>query len=68
MCVKGAPHLGELGNVKLIKLANFGPPPPGGPNPRLHNLYESPFVSELDVFIKGVYSTYRHDVLGFVFN
>ena len=25
VCVKGASHLGELGNVKPIKLANFGP-------------------------------------------
>ena len=68
MCVKGAPHLGEFGNVKLIKLANFAPPPLLAVQTPVCTTYESPFVSELDVFIKGVYSTYRHDVLGFVFN
>ena len=26
VCVKGAPHLGELENVKPIRLVNFGTP------------------------------------------
>ena len=30
--------------------------------------YESTFVSELHQFTKEVDGTYRHDVLGFVFN
>ena len=65
--MKGAPHLEELGNVKLIKLVSFGPPLLAVQTP-VCTTYESPFVSELDVFTKGVDSTYSHDVLGFVFN
>ena len=69
VCLKGASHLGELGNVKPIKLGNFGPPPPLlAVQCPVCTAYESPFVSELDKFTKDLDSTFRHDVLGFVFN
>ena len=60
VCVKGAPHLGELENVKPIRLANFGTP-----SWRSKPSSAQPMIT---IITKGVDGTYRHDVLGFVFN
>ena len=64
VCVKGASHLGELGTHQARKLW----PPLLAVQCPVCTAYESPFVSELDKFTKDLDSTFRHDVLGFVFN
>ena len=51
----------KFANAKGVRFSSFQFSP-------VCTAYESPFVSELDVFTKSVDGTYRHNVLGFVFN